>query len=100
MASGEVSPMMVVHRPRVSSTGVVARGSGVPALSTGAAATSTTPRRVAHRGHAPLLIRTIRSFTWSKICRRSPMSEEIFSTACITVVWSRPPNSLAMAGTE
>ena len=28
------------------------------------------------------------------------MSEEIFSTACITVVWSRPPNSLAMAGNE
>ena len=30
--------------------------------------------------------------------RRSFMSERTFSTAWITVVWSRPPNSRAMAG--
>src|SRR5699024_5800632 len=40
-----------------------------------------------------LLICAVSSVTWLKIARRSFMSSLIFLFACITVVWSRPPNS-------
>ena len=106
--SAEVNPGSVVHRLAASSTAHRAPVAARAALSTGVGAPSTGSRVLAHSvvqgcvvaGHEPLLMRTIRSLTWSKICRRSFMSEEILSTACMTVVWSRPPNSLAMAGNE
>ena len=104
--SAEVNPGSVVHRPAASSTARRAPVAARALVSTGEGAPSTGSRVLAHSvvhacvaaGHEPLLIRTIRSLTWSKICRRSFMSDEILSTACITVVWSRPPNSRAMAG--
>src|SRR5690625_6700901 len=40
-----------------------------------------------------LLICAVSSVTWLKIARRSFMTSLIFLFACITVVWSRPPNS-------
>src|SRR6266487_1207378 len=38
------------------------------------------------------LIRLVNSVTWLKIDRRSAISDRILQSACITVVWSRPPN--------
>ena len=102
--SSEVSPIMVVHRAQELSTGTTAERFGVTMLSTapgvGPQSGPGSPQCRAPLGHAPLLIRTIRSLTWSKIWRRSFMSDWILTTACMTVVWSRPPNSLAMAGYE
>src|SRR5699024_10817458 len=43
-----------------------------------------------------LLILAVSSVTWLKIARRSFISSLIFLFACMTVVWSRPPNSSPM----
>ena len=48
--------------------------------------------------HEPYVAYRVSSVTWSYTWRRSFMSPEIFSTAWMTVVWSRPPNSRAIAG--
>ena len=56
------------------------------------------PPRIATFRHSPLRTRTISSVTWSYIWRRSFINAAIFSTAWMTVVWSRPPNSRAIAG--
>jgi len=47
---------------------------------------------------SPCLIRLMSSCTWSNTDRCSEINVVIFSTACITVVWSRPPNSRPIWG--
>ena len=44
----------------------------------------------------PRRMRLISSLTWSKIVWRSVIRPFTFSTACMTVVWSRPPNCSAI----
>ena len=52
------------------------------------------------QGYPPVPCRTrlISSLTWSNTWWRSVMSALIFSTAWMTVVWSRPPNCSAIRG--
>src|SRR5215831_9932814 len=45
-------------------------------------------------------MRLVSSVTWLKIDRRSAMSERILRSACMTVVWSRPPNCWPIFGSE
>ena len=44
------------------------------------------------------LILWMRSVTWSYSCLRSFINRATFFCACMTVVWSRSENSLAMRG--
>ena len=49
---------------------------------------------------ARCLIRAVSSWTCSKVLRRWAISLRIFLSACMTVVWSRPPNVWPMRGSE
>jgi len=51
-----------------------------------------------HWARQEALMPEIRALTWSYTCRRSAICFPTFSTACITVVWSRPPKTRAIAG--
>lgn len=52
----------------------------------------TELREADQRCCACCLIRLVSSVTWLNTLRRSDSSPRIFLSACITVVWSRPPN--------
>jgi hypothetical protein len=60
------------------------------------------PAACAGRAHcrARCLIRAVSSWTCSKVLRRCAISLRIFLSACMTVVWSRPPNVWPMRGSE
>jgi hypothetical protein len=49
---------------------------------------------------ARCLIRAVSSWTCSKVLRRWAISLRIFLSACMTVVWSRPPKVWPMRGSE
>src|SRR6516165_4700917 len=53
-----------------------------------------------HPDRACCLMRLVSSVTWLKIDRRSAISERILRSACITVVWSRPPNCWPILGSD
>ena len=46
------------------------------------------------------LIRLVSSVTWLKMLRRSAISWRILRSACMTVVWSRPPNCWPILGSD
>jgi hypothetical protein len=52
------------------------------------------------RPEACCLIRFVSSVTWLNTLRRSAMRVRIFRSACITVVWSRPPNCCPIFGSD
>ena len=54
--------------------------------------------RTAFIHRAPCLIRLMSSLTWSNTSSFSASWLRIFSQACITVVWSRPPKTSAIFG--
>ena len=60
------------------------------------------PAAGAGRTHcrARCLIRAVSSWTCSNVLRRCAISLRIFLSACMTVVWSRPPNVWPMRGSE
>src|SRR6185436_9356893 len=49
---------------------------------------------------ARLLMRAVSSVTWVYVARRSLIRLVIFLTACMTVVWSLPPNDAPMRGSD
>ena len=49
---------------------------------------------------ADCLIRLVSSVTWLKMLRRSAINCLILRSACITVVWSRPPKVWPIFGSE
>ena len=53
-----------------------------------------------HRNHPACLIRAVSSCTRLYTERSSRIIPSIFAFACITVVWSRPPNSLPIFGSD
>src|ERR1022692_4544793 len=53
-----------------------------------------------HPDRACCLMRLVSSVTWLYIDRRSAIRERIFRSACITVVWSRPPNCCPIFGSD
>ena len=54
---------------------------------------------VVHKGGNHEILNILSSsLTWSKTSWRSFMTCWVFSTAWMTVVWSRPPNNRAIAG--
>ena len=53
-----------------------------------------------HRNHPACLIRAVSSCTRLYTDRSSRIIPSIFAFACITVVWSRPPNSLPIFGSD
>ena len=57
-------------------------------------------RRCVGQFRACCLMRLVSSVTWLKTLRRSAMSSRIFRSACMTVVWSRPPNCWPIFGRE
>ena len=56
------------------------------------------PPRIQRGAVACCRIRAVSSVTWLNTLRRSPISVLIFRSACITVVWSRPPNWAPILG--
>ncbi len=56
--------------------------------------------RGSHRNHPACLIRAVSSCTRLYTERSSRIMPSIFAFACITVVWSRPPNSLPIFGSD
>src|SRR5215211_4208640 len=52
------------------------------------------------RPEACCLIRLVSSVTWLNTLRRSAINVRIFRSACITVVWSRPPNCCPILGND
>ena len=90
----------VPNRPQASTRlrqtwSVLPQFSGdIPQLST--ALSTVDPSRDHPR--APCLIRLMSSLTWSNTSSFSASWPRIFSHACMTVVWSRPPNTSAIFG--
>ena len=81
-----------VHRAPVSSRPRSTARAGV-------AHTSAHPSSTGTGGHAtPFRSSCTRAWTWWKMALRSAMRASILLTACITVVWSRSPNTRPIAG--
>jgi hypothetical protein len=82
--------------------GLVIAARVVPVRRANPALSPRRPAACAGRAHcrARCLIRAVSSWTCSKVLRRCAISLRIFLSACMTVVWSRPPNVWPMRGSE
>lgn len=88
---------------QVRQSGSVRIGKGRSAAHSHRASAGGDPRRAGLAGtqeRAAALIRMVRSCTWLNTSRSSFICLRILRSACMTVVWSRPPNASPILGSE